>query len=102
MTKKIIACLEICGGKDCARAGAKQIVRAAHSAVQACGLDGVVRVVVGKCQDRCDDGPNMVVQPRYVEYSYLNPEAIQQIVEEHVLEGRPVEEYLHQGKKKRR
>jgi (2Fe-2S) ferredoxin len=41
--------------------------------------------------DRCDEGPVLVIYPEAVWYSYIDQEDIDEIIEEHLLNGRPVE-----------
>jgi (2Fe-2S) ferredoxin len=93
-------CLAICAGKDCARAGAKHVIRAVESALAANGLAESVDLRLTKCQDFCDDGPALTVLPDGCAYVALSPAAAQQVVSEHVRDGRPVLKQLH--KKSRR
>ncbi|MGF1546215.1 MAG: ferredoxin [Thiotrichales bacterium] len=52
---------------------------------------GGVRVNSAGCLDRCEDGPVAVVYPDGVWYSYLDQEDIDEIVEQHLVKGIPVE-----------
>ena len=51
-------------------------------------------VRVSGCQDRCDYAPNITIWPGPYHYSNLTPAAIEQIVEQHLLKGEPVREFL--------
>jgi (2Fe-2S) ferredoxin len=84
------ACLGICAGKDCARAGAKHVIRAAVAALDEAGLADTVAVELTKCQDHCDHGPAMTVFPGGYPYVELDPEGAREVVLEHVRDGRPV------------
>ena len=53
--------------------------------------EGKVRVNSAGCLDRCDEGPVVVVYPEGVWYTYVDREDIDEIVEEHLKNGRPVE-----------
>jgi (2Fe-2S) ferredoxin len=88
-------CLGICGGKDCAKAGAKHIYRAVQGALDEAGLGATVTATITKCQDYCDDGPTMTVFPGGYTYVELSPEDARQVVLEHVRDGRPVLKRLH-------
>lgn len=86
-------CLAVCAGKHCAKAGAKHILRAAHSALAQVGLEGQVGIELTKCQDYCDDAPTVTVLPGpYIE---LTPKNILQIVLEHLANNRPLRALLH-------
>jgi (2Fe-2S) ferredoxin len=94
-------CLGICADKDCARAGAKHIIRAAHEALEAAGLSEAVPVMLTKCQDYCDDSPSLTVFPGGYPYIDLEPEDVAEIVAKHVAAGQPVLDLLHKRMRKR-
>lgn len=52
---------------------------------------GKVRVNTAGCLDRCSEGPVIVVYPEGVWYTYVDKEDIDEIVDEHLVNGRPVE-----------
>lgn len=87
-------CLGICAGKDCARAGAKHVIRAARAALDEAGLAATVGVELTKCQDHCDDGPALTVIPGAYPYVGLSPTSARQVVLEHLRDGRPVLRHL--------
>jgi (2Fe-2S) ferredoxin len=88
------ACLGICAGKHCARAGTKKIIRAVREALDEAGLATSVAVTLTKCQDYCDDGPMMTVLPGAYTYIDLCPGAARQVVLDHVRDGHPVLDQL--------
>ncbi len=94
-------CLAVCAGKDCARAGAKQVIRAAQGALAEAGLAEHVDFALTKCQDYCDDGPAMTVLPGEFPYVELCPESVRQVVLEHLRDGRPVLKRLHKRARRR-
>ncbi len=52
---------------------------------------GGVRINQAGCLDRCEEGPVMVVYPEGVWYSYVDEEDLDEIIEEHLVNGRVVE-----------
>ncbi len=51
---------------------------------------GQVRINTAGCLDRCSEGPVIVVYPEGIWYSYVDEEDLDEIIEEHLLHGRPV------------
>ncbi|MES9868997.1 MAG: ferredoxin [Sedimenticola sp.] len=60
------------------------------------GLDGAGQVRANKagCLGRCEQGPVLVVYPDAVWYTYVDRADLDEIVEEHLLNGRVVERLL--------
>lgn len=52
---------------------------------------GKVRINRAGCMDRCDEGPIVVVYPEEIWYHYVDLEDIEEIIQEHLVHGRPVE-----------
>jgi len=52
---------------------------------------GGVRINTAGCLDRCALGPVIVVYPEDVWYTYVDKDDLDEIIEEHLLHGRPVE-----------
>ena len=52
---------------------------------------GKVRVNLAGCLDRCEEGPVIVVYPEEVWYTYVDKTDIDEIIEEHLVNGRVVE-----------
>ena len=86
------------GGRTCCNdKGASDIREYAKGRVKALGLaqgDGVrarVRINQAGCLDRCDEGPCIVVYPEAVWYSYVDRADVDEIIEQHLQQGRIVE-----------
>lgn len=58
------------------------------------GIIATVQPVQTSCQGRCNMGPVMLVEPGHQMYVGLDKAKIDRIVEEHILGGVPVAEYL--------
>ena len=52
---------------------------------------GKVRINAAGCLDRCQEGPVIVVYPEEVWYTYVDQRDIDEIVDEHLVNGRIVE-----------
>ena len=52
---------------------------------------GKVRINTAGCLDRCSEGPVVVVYPGAVWYTYLDRQDIDEIIQEHLINGRVVE-----------
>ena len=52
---------------------------------------GGVRVNSAGCLNRCAEGPVLVVYPEAVWYTYVDREDLEDILQQHLLQGRPVE-----------
>jgi len=77
----------------CAAAGAVELQEYAKSRAKALGLSGEGKIRVNKagCLDRCELGPVAVVYPDGVWYRYFDREDIDEIIESHLVQGKPVE-----------
>jgi (2Fe-2S) ferredoxin len=52
---------------------------------------GKIRINSSGCLDRCEEGPVIVVYPDETWYTYVDKEDIDEIIDEHLVNGRPVE-----------
>lgn len=84
----------LCGGPNCTAKGRDKLLRALEDALWEAELDEAADVRVSGCQDRCDFAPNLTLWPGPFHYSLLHPEAITEIVEQHMVGGEPVRAYL--------
>ncbi len=81
-------------GRDCCAAhDAERLQAHAKARVKALGLSGAGKVRVNKagCLDRCEHGPVAVVYPDAVWYTFVDEQDIDEIVDSHLAQGRPVE-----------
>ncbi len=80
-----------CDGTSCRDRGSRDVLRALRARLAEKDLVGEVRVTVCHCLGLCTRGPNCVVYPEGVWYTGLSPRRVIKIVDEHLVEGRPVE-----------
>ena len=85
----------ICGGTGCTSSGSVKIMEAMNKEIAAMGLDEEVKVVGTGCFGLCALGPIMIVYPEGTFYSNVKLEDVHEIVEEHLLKGRPVERLVY-------
>lgn len=72
---------------------AQEIRDYAKSRIKALKLSGKnkVRINNAGCLDRCDEGPVIVIYPEEVWYTYIDKDDIDEIINEHLMNGRIVE-----------
>ena len=80
----------ICGGTGCTSSGSMAVREAMEKELQAKGLQDEIKIVTTGCFGLCALGPVMIVYPEGTFYSMVTPNDVPEIVEEHLLKGRPV------------
>jgi (2Fe-2S) ferredoxin len=68
--------------RDYAKARIKELKRSGK---------GQVRINQAGCLDRCEEGPVMVIYPEATWYTYVDESDIDEIIDEHLVNGRVVE-----------
>jgi (2Fe-2S) ferredoxin len=76
---------------SCAAKGSAAIRDAMKKEIKVRGLRGKVRANQSGCLDACEFGPSVVVYPEGIWYGGVKPEDVPEILESHVIEGKPVE-----------
>ncbi|MDP9362774.1 MAG: NAD(P)H-dependent oxidoreductase subunit E [Chloroflexota bacterium] len=90
--------VHLCFGPNCTPRGSRALLPVLEAAVAKAGLTDRVEIVATTCRDRCDYGPSMNVYPGPTFYNELTPEAIEEIVREHLAAGRPVPRWFFRPK----
>lgn len=77
----------------CACHDAERLQHYAKKRIKALGLNGEGRIRINRagCLDRCEEGPVIVVYPEGVWYTYIDESDIDEIIESHLIGGKPVE-----------
>lgn len=77
----------------CNNLGAQELRDYAKNRIKSLKLSGKnkIRINNAGCLDRCDEGPVVVVYPEEVWYTYVDQEDIDEIIDEHLINGRVVE-----------
>ncbi len=78
----------------CNNFGAQKMRDYVKNKIKALGLsseENRIRINSAGCMDRCDEGPVLVVYPEGVWYTYVDEQDLDEIIEEHLKNGRVVE-----------
>lgn len=78
----------------CASKGSEEIRVLLRTELGKRGLAGSVRINEAGCLDACERGVSVVIYPEGVWYGGVKREDVPEIVEEHLLHGRPVTRLL--------
>ncbi|MEA4885047.1 MAG: NADH-quinone oxidoreductase subunit NuoF [Clostridia bacterium] len=87
----------VCGGSPCVAAGCRAVRDEIIRSVAEAGIAREVRVIETGCLGPCDSGPVMVVYPEGTVYSHVTVGDAREIVDEHLVKGRPVDRLRHKG-----
>jgi (2Fe-2S) ferredoxin len=82
----------------CKEKGSERLVEAFKEELSRRGLKGEIRAQRAGCLDTCEWGPSVVVYPDGVWYGRVREEDVATIVEEHLVNGKPVERLKIPGK----
>lgn len=74
--------------------GTAELHKLLKKAVDQAGLKDTVRVNQSGCLDQCEHGPNMVIYPEAVWYGHVSTADVPEIVQSHLIEGKPVQRLL--------
>ena|SRR5271166_6135745 len=75
----------------CDPLGNAELQRAFKTELAKCELRASVRANKSGCLDQCEHGPNVVVYPEAIWYGNVRLADVEEIVQSHILENRPVE-----------
>jgi (2Fe-2S) ferredoxin len=82
------------GGDCCANHGAQKAREYMKDKVKALGISirgNNIRINISGCMGRCDEGPVIVVYPEGIWYTYVDESDLDEIIEQHLKNGRIVE-----------
>ncbi len=75
----------------CSAKGSAAIRQAMKQEIKQRGLRHIVRANQSGCLDACEFGPSVVVYPEGIWYGGVTPEDVPEIMESHIINGKPVE-----------
>lgn len=84
------------GSQCCAQCDAQGLRDYLKGRVKELGLagQGGVRVNTAGCMDRCSEGPVIAIYPQAVWYTYVDREDIDEILNQHLINGQIVQRLL--------
>ncbi len=84
------------GENCCAQHNAFELFTYAKNRIKELGLSGAGRIRVNKagCLDACNLGPVMVIYPEGTWYTFIDTDDIEEIIQSHLLKGKPVARLL--------
>ena len=85
----------VCGGTGCTSSGSQKIIEAFNKEIAAAGINEEVKVIQTGCFGLCALGPIVVVYPEGIFYSMVEEKDVKEIVEEHLVKGRPVTRLIY-------
>ncbi|MCK5263716.1 MAG: NAD(P)H-dependent oxidoreductase subunit E [Gammaproteobacteria bacterium] len=87
------------GEMCCNQCNASEIRDYAKAKIKKLGLngEGKIRMNTAGCLGRCESGPVIVVYPEAVWYTYVDREDVDEIISEHLQNGRIVQRLLISG-----
>jgi NADH-quinone oxidoreductase subunit F len=84
-----------CGGTGCHASGSEAVHRAVVQELISRNLTDEVAVVETGCNGFCAAGPIMVIYPEGTFYQYVKADDVPEIIEEHIIKGRPVTRLMY-------
>ena len=86
----------VCGGTGCTSSGSPKLIAKLEEEFAAKGLTDKVQLVKTGCFGLCERGPILIVYPEGSFYSRVELDEIPRIVDEHLIGGNPVKEFLYE------
>jgi len=86
----------VCGGTGCQATESIDVVEVFEKEVEKEGLQDKVHVITTGCFGFCEKGPIVKIMPDNVFYIEITPEKAKTIIKEHIVAGKPIEEFLYQ------
>ncbi|MBN2189876.1 MAG: NADH-quinone oxidoreductase subunit NuoF [Candidatus Aureabacteria bacterium] len=82
--------ITLCDGPSCIHNNSKELKRGLEKQLEEKGLSDRVRIILSGCLGMCSKGPILIVNPGYTIYGHVTEKDIPEIVENHLVKGKPV------------
>lgn len=74
----------------CSEKGSKEIRQLFKKRIKELGLNIEVRANASGCLDACEFGPSIVVYPEQIWYGGVTENDVEEIIQEHIVNGKPI------------
>lgn len=85
----------ICGGTGCTSSGSHELISLFEDKLREKELDKEIKIVRTGCFGLCAAGPVVIVYPDGTFYSHVKAEHVDEIIDEHLIKGRPVQHLIY-------
>ncbi len=89
--------INVCCSSGCLPFGAQKLLKAFEDAVKELGLEKVCKVARTGCVGTCSVAPVVLIDPGNHLYQNVKPEDVKKIVQEHIINGRVLEECVYKN-----
>jgi len=89
--------INVCCSSGCVPFGALKVLKAFEDAVKELGVDKECKVARTGCIGTCSAGPAVLIEPGDYLYQSVTPEAVREIVRDHIVLDLPVKEMLYKN-----
>jgi NADH:ubiquinone oxidoreductase subunit F (NADH-binding)/(2Fe-2S) ferredoxin len=89
--------INVCCSSGCVPFGAFKVLKAFEDAVKEFDVDKECKVARTGCIGTCSAGPAVLIEPGDYLYQNVTPEAVREIVRDHIVLGLPVKEMLYKN-----
>lgn len=80
--------------KGCGLKNSEDIQKLMKARIKELGLNKKIRINKSGCLSACNWGPSVVVYPEQVWYGGVSPDDVEEIINEHLINDRPVERLI--------
>ena len=84
----------VCCGAGCISSGSEDVLKKLQDEVKAKGLEQDIEVIPSGCMGPCNQGPLVKYLPENTMYQHINCEHIETVVQQQLIEQKPIEALL--------
>ena len=89
--------INVCCGSVCSNRGALNVLKELETVAKDTGVEKFCKISQAGCIGICSSGPLILIEPGDYIYEKVTVEKVKYIVNEHILNGRPVKELLYKN-----